>query len=92
MGHSITVEAEGQGAEFLFADALNVLTDAVQKLAQLRDGRPYLAAIREIHLHPAKKMDARLHNGVLDISINPADGIAGRPSSVRIVQAIVNPR
>ena len=92
MGHSVTVEAEGQGSEFLFADALNVLTDTIQKLAALRDGRPYLANIREIHLHPAKKMDVRLHNGVLDISINPADGIAGRPSSVRIAQAIVNPR
>jgi hypothetical protein len=91
MGHSVTVEAEGQGAEFLFADTLLVLTDTIQKLSVLRDGKPYLVNIREIHLHPARKMDARLHNGVLDISINPADGIAGRPSSGRIAQAIVNP-
>jgi hypothetical protein len=92
MGHSVTVEAEGQGAEFLFADTLAVLTDTIQKLAALRDGKPYLVNIREIHLHPAKRMDVRLHNGVLDIAINPAEGIAGRPSSGRIAQAIVNPR
>ncbi len=92
MGHNVIVQAEGQGSEFLFADALNVLTDTIQKLAALRDGRPYLASIREIDVHPARKMDARLHNGVLDIAINPADGIAGRPSSGRIAQAIVNPR
>jgi hypothetical protein len=92
LGHPFDLQAEGQGSEFLFADSLNVLTDTIQKLAALRDGRPYLAAIREIRLHPAKKMDARLHNGILDISISPADGIAGRPSSVRIAQAIVNPR
>ncbi|HWE47253.1 MAG TPA: DUF4908 domain-containing protein [Caulobacteraceae bacterium] len=92
MGHKFTLEAEGQGAEWLFADSLNILTDTVEKLAALRDGRPYLNAIREIHLHPAKRMDARLHNGVLDIAINPSEGIAGRPSSGRIAQAIVNPR
>ena len=92
LGHTFNLDAEGQGSEFLFADALNVMTDTIVKLSELRDGKPYLAAIREIHMHPAKKMDARLHNGVLDISIYPPDGIAGRPSSVRIAQAIVNPR
>jgi hypothetical protein len=92
LGRKVQVRAEGAGAEYLFADTLNVVADAITKMAALREGRPYLTAIREIHVHPARRMDVKLQHGVLDVSVLPSDGIAGRPSSGRIAQAIVSAR
>ncbi len=92
VGRQILVHAQGAGSEYLFADTLNVTADTIAKMSQLRDGRPYLANMREVFVHPDKKMSVRYHNGVLDIGVSPKDGIAGRPSSGKIAWSIVNAR
>jgi hypothetical protein len=92
LGRNVQVRADGKGSEFLFADTLTVVADTLVKMSQLPEGRPYLRSIRGIYIHLGNRMDARLHNGVLDVSVSPRDGIAGRPSSVRIARAIVDAR
>jgi hypothetical protein len=91
-GHPVQIHAEGQGSEFLFADTLNVIADTITKMGALREGKPFLVNLREVHVHPGRRMDARMRGGVLDIAVDTTQGIAGRPSSGRIAQAIVSAR
>jgi hypothetical protein len=91
VNRNIVVHAVGgAGSEYIFADTLNITADTIVKMSQLRDGRPYLANMREVFVHPDKKTSVRYHNGVLDIAIAPKDGVAGRPSSGKIAWTIVN--
>jgi hypothetical protein len=86
------MHAEGEGEPFLYADTIAVTTDTLLKMAQLREGRPFVRRVREVYIHPGSRMDARLRNGVLEIVLSPREGIAGRPSSGRIAKAIVEAR
>jgi hypothetical protein len=85
------IRAEGQpGSEFVFADTIAVTADTLIKMASFREGRPYARGVREIHIHAGKKVEVKYRGGVLDLTIRPQDGVAGRPSSSRIARTIVS--
>jgi hypothetical protein len=80
------------GAEYVVASASGVAADTLVRMGALREGQPYLARVKTVRFRLGKKMDVRFHDGIVDVTINPSEGIAGRPSSSRIAKAIVGQR
>lgn len=77
------------GAEFVLADAAGVTSEALVQMSAIREGRPLLDHVRRVHFQVGRRAEARFHGGVLDITVYPRAGLAGRPSSGRIARAIV---
>ncbi|WP_374574140.1 DUF4908 domain-containing protein [Phenylobacterium sp.] len=69
----------------LIADAATVTAEAVVRMSRRADGRTLLARIVKVRLVEGKKPEAVLSKGVMRITIVPSDGLAGRPSSDRII-------
>ncbi len=92
-GHNIFIKAEGaSGTEYQAADAINVACDTLMRMAALREGRPYAAQVRAIRVRMGKRPEIRFEDGLVDITIAPQMGVAGRPSSGRIAKTIVGLR
>ncbi len=72
----------------LIADAALVLADAVIRVSQRGDGKKLLAGFGKININSAKKPSVKVDHNVLEIRVTPAMGLAGRPSSERIVRAV----
>jgi hypothetical protein len=86
----IRFDAEaGPGSEFVIADAASVAAEALIQMASIREGRPLLERVKKVRLSVGRHADARFHGGVLEITVDPKAGLAGRPSSGRIDKAIV---
>lgn len=80
-------EAEATPASSaLIADAAVVTSVAIIRLSQRKDGRALLARFNRVQFEEGKKAQATLKNGVLRISVAPSQGVAGRPSSDRIIK------
>jgi hypothetical protein len=69
----------------LIADAAIVTSEAVVRLTRTSDGRVVLAQLRQVQLVAGSKASAQMSRGTLKITVAPAQGLAGRPSSERIV-------
>jgi hypothetical protein len=69
----------------LIADAAIVASEAVVRLTRTSDGRLVLAQLRRVQLIEGRKSSAELSRGTLKITVAPAQGVSGRPSSERIV-------
>jgi hypothetical protein len=82
-------EPVDQGSAFVVADAARISAEAVVRMAALREGRPYLARLRSVRIVIGRRADATFDGGVLTVVVAPNRGVAGRPSSGRIAQAIV---
>lgn len=82
----ITFEAEATPASSaLIADAAAVTAEAVVRLSRRSDGKRLLAQFNKVTLVAGAKPSASVQKGVIRITVAPADGLAGRPSSDRIV-------
>lgn len=80
-------EAEATPASSaLIADAALVTSVAIIRLSQRKDGRLLLGQFSRVRFQEGKRAQATLRNGVLSIIVAPADGLAGRPSSDRIIR------
>lgn len=80
-------EAEATPASSaLIADAAVVTSVAIIRLSQRKDGRTLLGQISRVRFQEGKKSQAALKNGVLTIMVAPGQGLAGRPSSERIIK------
>jgi hypothetical protein len=71
----------------LIADAATVAAEAVVRLSRRADGRGLLGGILKVRLLEGAKPSVALHDGEMRITVRPADGLAGRPSSDRIMAA-----
>jgi hypothetical protein len=80
------------GSEGVYADAAWVAADAMVRIAQRKDARALFARFNRIVFTPGKKVEASLKKGALRVSIIPAQGLAGRPSSARISEVITKGR
>ena len=81
-------EAEATPASSaLIADAATITSVAILKLAQSPQGRAMLARFSRVRFEEGKKPSASLKDGILRIVVAPAQGVSGRPSSDRILQA-----
>jgi hypothetical protein len=87
--HTIVFQAEATPASSaLIGDAAVVVTLAIVRTAQRRDGDELLTRVRKVLFEEGKKASASLSAGVLRVVITPAQGLAGRPSSDRIERAL----
>jgi hypothetical protein len=69
----------------LIADAATVTSEAVVRMTRRNDGHNLLARLRQVRLVEGRKSSAQLNQGILQITVAPSEGLAGRPSSERIV-------
>jgi len=84
----IPFEADASpGSSAITADAAMVAAEAVTRIARRADAKAILARIGKIRLVEGRKASATLQQGVIQITVSPADGLAGRPSSERIMAA-----
>lgn len=72
----------------LIADAAIVASVAIVRLAEDDDGAAILSHFNRVRFEEGRKASAVVRNGVLRITVSPADGLAGRPSSDRIMRAV----
>ena len=70
----------------LMGDAAMVVTLAFYRLAERAGGKPVLGAFNTVSFEEGKKPSATLKNGVLRVVVAPSQGLAGRPSSKRIMK------
>jgi hypothetical protein len=83
----ILFEAEATpGSSALIADAAVVTSLAIVRLAARRDGRALLGQFSKVRLEEGKRPSVTISNGVLRIVVTAGQGMAGRPSSDRIVK------
>ncbi len=87
--HLIGFEAPdaGPSSDTLIADAAGVVVSALANLANRPSGKGRLARIDKIAFLEGGKPGASYRNGVVTITVAPAD-CEGRPSSERILQAL----
>jgi uncharacterized protein DUF4908 len=70
----------------LFADAAMVASEAVVRLARHSESHRSLDRIQRVRLVEGRKAAADMTEGVLQVTVAPAQAFGGRPSSDRIVQ------
>lgn len=86
-GRTIAFEADATpDSSALIADASLVASEAIVRLAQSSEGQPQLAKIGKVVVVEGARPSVVLKNGVLLIVVAPTEGLAGRPSSARIMQ------
>ncbi|MES2343006.1 MAG: DUF4908 domain-containing protein [Pseudomonadota bacterium] len=84
----IPFEADASPASSaLVADAALVASEAVIRLSKKPGGLSLINRFSKVSLVEGHKPGATLHQGVMRITITPDDGLAGRPSSDRIMAA-----
>lgn len=76
------------GSEAVLADAAAVAAEAVVGITRRKDAKALIARIGRISFTPGPQCQAAVKKGVVAITINPSLGVAGRPSSARIIQAV----
>jgi hypothetical protein len=75
----------------LIADAATVASEAVVRMTRRSDGRALLARFKQVRLAEGRRPQAEVVHGALQITVTPGLGVAGRPSSERIVAAAEKP-
>ena len=79
----------------MFADAATAASEAVIDMSRRDDGRAFLKRLDRVQFQPAPKAGASV--GAADggahlrmqVFVDPAEGLAGRPSSERLVRAVL---
>jgi hypothetical protein len=85
-GRTIAFEADATPAtSALIADASLVASEAIVRLAQSPDSQRQLGRINKVVVVEGARPTVVLKNGVLLIVVAPGQGLAGRPSSERII-------
>ena len=73
------------GSEAVIADAAFVASQAFIRLAGRPGGENVLARFERVLFKPGSKNSVSCGKGVINITVNPKQGLAGRPSSARII-------
>lgn len=90
--HVILFDAEATPASSaVIADAAVVVSVAVVRMSERPTGRKRLAGLRRVFLQEGRRGAAQVQQGTLKITVAPAQGLAGRPSSERISAAMSAP-
>ena len=86
----INIEIDGE-AEGLAVEALILSTDAVLRIARSPTARSSLDRLRRITIVEGERASVTYTRGDLRIVVAPVQGVAGRPSSARVIQAFLAP-
>ena len=76
------------GEEMVYADAASVTADALTEAAQQPSGRASLRGVRRVELASGPRADVALAGDTVRVVVDPRQGLAGRPSSRRILRQI----
>lgn len=88
--HTIVFQAEATPASSaLIGDAAVVTTVAILRISQRRDGERALAGLSKVLFEEGRQVSVTFSGNLLRIVIAPAEGAAGRPSSLRIEHALM---
>jgi hypothetical protein len=86
---SVVFEAEATPASAtLIADSAVVVTLAFLRLAAKDGGRAVLAKVGKVQFAEGRKTSASFSGGALRIVVAPSQGLAGRPSSEKIMKVL----
>ena len=90
MGRLIEVNVDtDEQAEALSVEALIVTTDAVLRIARSPTARSSLDRLRRITILEGSRASVSYARGELRIVVAPSQGVAGRPSSARVIRAVL---
>jgi len=86
----ITFDAEDVTPEssYLYADTAAIAADAFVQVARRPDNKAVMSTLGRVRLIEGRKVEVRQKGPDLQITIVIDDGLAGRPSSERIVKAL----
>jgi hypothetical protein len=88
--HRISFESEATpDSSTLIADAAVLTVMAIERLARRADAQTTLAKIERVVIVEGRRPEAVLRAGTLLVVVTPSLGVAGRPSSERIVNVTV---
>ena len=76
----------------LIGDAATVASEAVVRISRRPDGSRVLSKFNTIRFIEGRKVAAQVSKGTLQITVAPAQGMAGRPSSERLVAVAASAR
>ena len=71
----------------LFADSATIAADAIARLARRTDAKAFLAQLDKLVFLQGPKPDVIVNGPVMQITVTPGKGFAGRPSSDRLYHA-----
>lgn len=87
--HLVGFDAEANPvSDGLIADAALVAVSAVTGVAVRSRGKALLAKVGKVAFVEGRQPDVQLRGGVLMITVAPPEGVAGRPSSERIMRVL----
>jgi hypothetical protein len=89
MGRLIEINLDGDTSEALCVEALIVTTDAVARIARSPSARSSLDGLRSVTIIEGDRANVTYSRGRLVVTVDPSQGQAGRPSSSRIIRAIL---
>ena len=89
VGRLVRINVEGEESVALCIEALIVTTDAIIRIARSPSARPFLERLRSITIVEGARATVTYYNGDLRVVVDPRRGIAGRPSSARVIRAVI---
>ncbi|MHC3128287.1 hypothetical protein OB03_13825 [Brevundimonas sp. GN22] len=89
VGRLVQINVYGDESEALCVEALIVSTDTVIRIARSPSAKPFLERLRVITVVEGNRSAVTYSRGELRIVVDPSRGVAGRPSSARIIRAII---
>lgn len=89
LGRLVVVQLDGEQDEALCIDALMVTTDAVLRMAGSPSTRSELSRLRAVTITEGRSASVVYSNGDLRVTVQPHQGVSGRPSSTRVIRAMV---
>ncbi|MCS6627757.1 DUF4908 domain-containing protein [Roseibacterium beibuensis] len=88
-GRLVEVNLDGDQSESLCVEAMIVATEAVIRIARSPTARQYISELRSITIVEGPRAGVTYARGRLTVTVDPSEGMAGRPSSARIIRAIL---
>jgi hypothetical protein len=70
----------------LFVDAFSIAAEAIAHLARRAEGRAFLVRLDKVLFVLGAKVNVAVNGPVMQVTLTPGKGFAGRPSSDRIVK------
>jgi len=89
VGRLVEVNLDGDQSEALCVEALVVTTEAVIRIARSPTAREYISDLRSITIIEGARAGVTYSRGRLTVTVDPGEGLAGRPSSARVIRAIL---
>ena len=89
LGRLVEINLDGENSEALCVEALIVTTDAVARIARSPSARSSLNGLRSITISEGARANVSYSRGRLVVTVDPSQGQAGRPSSTRVIRALL---